>query len=70
MPRWYLMAGAFGACFALAQSTTALVIGVAVFTVAAVTGQTLSGVLVDAVGFGGGVRQSPTCSDQRVRRWF
>lgn len=59
VPRWYLMAGAFGACFALAQSTTALVVGVAVFTVAAVAGQTLSGVLVDAVGFGGGVRQRP-----------
>lgn len=59
LPRWYLVAGAFGACFALAQSTTALVIGVAVFTVAAIAGQTLSGLVVDAVGFGSGVRQRP-----------
>ncbi len=59
LPSWYLVAGAFGASLALAQSTTALVIGVAVFTVAAIAGQTLSGLVVDAVGFGGGVRQRP-----------
>lgn len=48
-----------GASFALAQSTTALLVGVAVFTVAAIAGQTLSGLVVDAVGFGGGVRRRP-----------
>ncbi len=59
LPRWYLVAGAFGASLALAQSTTALVIGIAVFTVAAIAGQTLSGLLVDGVGFAGGIRQRP-----------
>jgi len=59
LPRSYLVAGAFGASFALAQSTTALIVGVAVFTVAAIAGQTLSGLVVDSVGFGGGVRQRP-----------
>lgn len=59
LPRSYLVAGALGASLALAQSTTALIVGVAVFTVAAIAGQTLSGLVVDSVGFGGGVRRRP-----------
>ncbi|MFI5755589.1 DMT family transporter [Streptomyces sp. NPDC051569] len=59
LPLRYLAAGLFGASFALAQSTTALITGVAVFTVSAIAGQTLSGLVVDSVGFGGGIRQRP-----------
>lgn len=55
----YLFAGVLGAAFALAQSTTALIAGIAVFTVSAIAGQTLSGLIVDARGIGGGARQRP-----------
>ena len=59
LPRWYLVAGALGATLVLAQATTAQVTGVAVFTVAVIAGQTASGLVVDAVGFAGGVRRRP-----------
>ena len=51
-PRWYLLAGGIGAFFVLAQSLTVSLIGIALFTVAAVTGQTLSGLWVDRIGLG------------------
>ncbi|GAB2809221.1 DMT family transporter [Streptomyces daliensis] len=59
LPRRYLLAGVLGGTFALAQSTTVLVTGVAVFTVSAIAGQTLGGLIVDAKGIGGGTRQRP-----------
>ncbi|MDX3852367.1 DMT family transporter [Streptomyces sp. AK02-01A] len=59
LPRRYLAAGILGSSLALAQSTTALIVGVAVFTVAAIAGQTLSGLIVDSIGYGGGVRRRP-----------
>jgi transporter family-2 protein len=51
-PPYYLLAGCIGALFVFAQSFTVAVLGVALFTVAAVTGQTLSGLLVDRMGIG------------------
>nr|WP_026553983.1 DMT family transporter [Arthrobacter sp. 35W] len=51
-PRWYLLAGAIGAVFVLSQGLTISVLGVALFTVATVTGQTVSGLLVDRLGIG------------------
>lgn len=51
-PRFYVLAGAIGALFVFAQSFTVGLLGVALFTVAAVTGQTLSGLLVDRMGIG------------------
>jgi transporter family-2 protein len=51
-PRWYVLAGAIGAFFVFAQSFTVGILGVALFTVAVVTGQTLSGLLVDRLGIG------------------
>ncbi|WP_457966482.1 DMT family transporter [Arthrobacter sp. D1-29] len=51
-PRLYVMAGGIGALFVIAQSSTIGVLGVALFTVAVVTGQTLSGLLVDRLGIG------------------
>lgn len=59
LPRRYLLAGVLGGTFALAQSTAALITGIAVFTVSAIAGQTLAGLIVDARGIGGGLRQQP-----------
>ena len=50
--RYYVLAGCIGAFFVFAQSFTVGLLGVALFTVAAVTGQTLSGLLVDRLGIG------------------
>ncbi|GGC99087.1 membrane protein [Tersicoccus solisilvae] len=60
LPAWYLVAGAIGANVVLAQSLTVGVLGVAIFTVALVAGQTISGVLVDGTGFGARERRPPT----------
>jgi transporter family-2 protein len=51
-PPYYVLAGCIGALFVFAQSFTVGILGVALFTVAAVTGQTLSGLLVDRIGIG------------------
>lgn len=51
-PWWYAIGGLAGALFVLAQGLTGAVLGVALFTVATVTGQTLSGMLVDRHGVG------------------
>ncbi|MFB9469668.1 DMT family transporter [Nonomuraea salmonea] len=59
LPRRYLLAGMLGGTFTLAQSTTALITGIAVFTVSAIAGQTLGGLIVDARGVGGVLRQRP-----------
>ena len=59
-PRWYVLAGAVGGLFVLSQSLTVATLGVAVFTVAAVAGQTLTGLLVDRLGMGPGGRRRIT----------
>ncbi|MEU8739059.1 DMT family transporter [Streptomyces halstedii] len=59
LPRRYLLAGVLGGTFSLAQSTAALITGIAVFTVSAIAGQALGGLIVDARGIGGGLRQRP-----------
>ena len=51
-PPYYVLAGCIGAFFVFAQSFTVALLGVALFTVAAVTGQTVSGLLVDRLGIG------------------
>ncbi|WP_427004178.1 DMT family transporter [Pseudarthrobacter sp. H2] len=51
-PPYYVLAGCIGAFFVFAQSFTVGLLGVALFTVAAVTGQTVSGLLVDRLGIG------------------
>lgn len=56
----YLLAGSVGALFLLGQSVTVVVLGVAVFTVAVVAGQTIGGLLTDATGFGRHARRRPT----------
>ena len=52
IPPYYVLAGCIGAFFVFAQSFTVGLLGVALFTVATVTGQTLSGLLVDRMGIG------------------
>jgi transporter family-2 protein len=51
---WYVCGGAAGAFFVLSQSLTAAVLGVALFTVATVAGQTISGLVFDRIGLGPG----------------
>ncbi|MFJ5861529.1 DMT family transporter [Pseudarthrobacter sp. NPDC092439] len=59
-PPAYALAGAIGALFVFAQSFTVGILGVALFTVAAVTGQTVSGLLVDRMGIGPAGRKTVT----------
>lgn len=49
---WYLLAGCVGAGFVLTQTLTIGLLGVAVFTVAVVTGQTVGGLIWDRIGLG------------------
>ncbi len=60
LPAGYLLAGTVGAFLVLSQSAVVAVIGVAVFTVAVVAGQTVSGLVTDAIGFAQPVRRRPT----------
>src|SRR5690606_41386740 len=59
-PPGSLLAGTVGAILVLTQSAVVALVGVAVFTVAVVAGQTISGLLTDAVGFAQDVRRRPT----------
>jgi len=59
-PPYYIAAGAIGAFFVFSQSLTIGILGVALFTVAAVMGQSLSGLLVDRAGIGPGGRRAAT----------
>ena len=52
IPWWYAAGGGVGALFVLSQGLTAALLGGALFTVATVTGQTVSGLLVDRRGLG------------------
>ena len=56
-PRWYLAAGCVGAMVVFSQTLTVPLVGVALFTVSLVTGQTLGSMLVDRIGFGPGGRR-------------
>lgn len=52
VPAWMLLGGVAGALTVATQSFTVPVVGVAMFTVGLVAGQTLNGILLDRVGFG------------------
>ncbi|MGG7465652.1 MULTISPECIES: DMT family transporter [unclassified Plantibacter] len=56
LPWWSVLGGTAGAFLVLSQGLTAAALGVALFTVAVVAGQTTSGLLLDRVGFGPGGR--------------
>ncbi|MGW8484549.1 DMT family transporter [Microbacterium sp. NPDC055903] len=52
VPPWMLLGGACGALTVSTQGFTAAVLGVALFTVGVVAGQTLNGLILDRIGFG------------------
>ncbi len=54
---WHLFGGLAGALFVLSQGLVAAPLGIALFTVAVVAGQTVSGVLMDRFGIGPGGRR-------------
>ncbi len=49
---WYLIGGFLGGFFVLSQGLTGAILGVALFTVALVAGQTISGLIIDLRGIG------------------
>jgi len=52
IPWWYVVGGAAGAFFVLTQSLVVGLVGVALFTVGVVAGQTVSSLLIDRAGIG------------------
>lgn len=52
IPFWHTLGGACGAFFVLTQSLTAAILGVALFSVGVVAGQTIGGLVVDRRGLG------------------
>ena len=52
IPPWMLLGGACGALTVTTQGLTAAVLGVSLFTVGVVAGQTLHGLILDRIGFG------------------
>lgn len=59
-PWWYMLAGVIGAYFVVGQGLTVTTLGIALFTVANVAGQTVSGLFTDAIGFGPGGKRPIT----------
>ena len=51
-PKWYFIGGVCGAVLVLSQGLTAAILGIALFSVAIVAGQTVSGLVVDRRGLG------------------
>ena len=54
IPRWRLFAGMLGGSFVAVQSHVVTVIGVALFSVASIAGQTATSLIVDRIGLTGG----------------
>jgi transporter family-2 protein len=52
IPFWYLLGGAGGAALVLSQGLVAGILGVALFTIGIVAGQTIGGLVVDRRGLG------------------
>lgn len=52
IPFWHVLGGACGAFFVLTQGLTAAILGVALFSVGVVAGQTIGGLVVDRRGLG------------------
>ncbi|WP_223691475.1 DMT family transporter [Leifsonia poae] len=57
---WFVCGGAAGAFLVLSQGLTAAALGVALFTVAIVAGQTVSGLVLDLIGVGPGGKRPLT----------
>ncbi len=58
--RWHCLGGVFGAALVASQSLTVATLGVALFTVAVVAGQSVSSLAVDRAGLGTSGRQPVT----------
>ncbi|QAY74923.1 EamA-like transporter family protein [Agromyces protaetiae] len=59
---WMLVGGAAGAFLVLSQGLTAAILGVALFTVAIVAGQTTSSLVIDVIGLGPGGKHPLTAA--------
>lgn len=59
-PRWYLLAGVAGAYYVFTQAVAVGAIGIALFMIAVVTGQMISGLAVDRIGLGPAGRRTIT----------
>lgn len=62
---WMLLGGVAGAFFVASQGLTAAVLGVALFTVAIVAGQTVSGMVLDRIGLAPGGHR-PLTADRLI----
>ena len=60
LQRWNLFAGMLGGIFVAIQTNTVTVIGVAVYSVASISGQTASSLIVDSFGLSGGEKKHIT----------
>jgi transporter family-2 protein len=58
--RWKLFAGALGGCFIAIQTQIVPLIGVAIYSVASIAGQTATSLLVDRIGLTGGGKKAIT----------
>ena len=56
LQRWNLFAGMLGGTFLAIQTNTVPVVGVAIYSVASISGQTASSLIVDSFGLAGGVK--------------
>jgi transporter family-2 protein len=54
LPRWRLFAGVLGGCFVALQTQVVPLIGVAIYSVASIAGQTAMSLVVDRIGLTGG----------------
>ena len=60
LPRWTLFAGALGGSFVAVQTQIVPIIGVAIYSVASIAGQTVTSLLVDRIGLTGGGKKKIT----------
>jgi len=60
LQRWNLFAGMLGGIFVSIQTNTVPLIGVAIYSVASISGQTASSLIVDATGLTGGAKKHIT----------
>jgi transporter family-2 protein len=58
LPWWTLLGGAVGSSFVISQGLVAATLGTALFTVAGVAGQVVSGLVLDKIGVGPGGSQA------------
>jgi transporter family-2 protein len=60
LKKWNLFAGMLGGIFVAIQTNTVTIVGVAVYSVASISGQTASSLIVDAFGLSGGAKKHIT----------